>query len=652
MKKIILTLLLLNIVTLSIAQTGVLMNRYYISGSLSIGQSDRSFADSSAWVQIGGDTTTMGVLFPKVILDSVQTSKRALFVYDLKDSVLYHFDGNASVRYMTYKDTTLINAIVSNSIPDHAGFIKQDGNIYGEPMRIGSNDNQPLDFETVDTVRLRLTKKGNLVIGDTLEDETYKLKVKGAIYSDSLFRMNVHNPVYEDKDAIILKGDFHPVTKFHLGFNNYGSYFKTHSLDIRTGGNENLVLTIGGDAPSAGGIIINGGERRVDFKGGLLGDGWKVFAPEGIWSYQHTSFPFQPIEFTGNTTSQGIKLHGYSGQNALQVFGVSGNIGIGNVTTDNGYKLDVNGSTRITGYLRLNDIIYYDNTANGITIGSSTLSGTGISIGGSNTAYEQGNIKVGYNLKGNNNKQFIINMGYNNDASNSGPYSVISGTNNSIISSDAYVQVIGTSNFINYIPNTVSEGISILGSNNLISHPYCAIIGYKQTTTASNQLIFAQARENGSQCGFNDVYFGTGPRSIQLNKVGSNVTINASGAGDGVDVTGGFLRLAGGKSTGAAISPDLIFATATATTSGSQLQSLSDRWYMKGETGRFSNSVMPTSQIDITTSNGYDQLRLRSSYTPISTSDADGEVGDVAWDDSYIYIKTSIGWKRTALSSF
>ena len=40
------------------------------------------------------------------------------------------------------------------------------------------------------------------------------------------------------------------------------------------------------------------------------------------------------------------------------------------------------------------------------------------------------------------------------------------------------------------------------------------------------------------------------------------------------------------------------------------------------------------------------------SYTPTSTADANGATGDIAYDDSYIYIKTSAGWKRSALSTF
>ena len=42
----------------------------------------------------------------------------------------------------------------------------------------------------------------------------------------------------------------------------------------------------------------------------------------------------------------------------------------------------------------------------------------------------------------------------------------------------------------------------------------------------------------------------------------------------------------------------------------------------------------------------------RTSYTPTSSKDRNGNVGDLSWDDNYIYIKTSAGWKRAALSTF
>lgn len=39
-------------------------------------------------------------------------------------------------------------------------------------------------------------------------------------------------------------------------------------------------------------------------------------------------------------------------------------------------------------------------------------------------------------------------------------------------------------------------------------------------------------------------------------------------------------------------------------------------------------------------------------FTPKSSADASGAANDVARDDNYIYVKTSTGWKRTALSNF
>jgi hypothetical protein len=60
----------------------------------------------------------------------------------------------------------------------------------------------------------------------------------------------------------------------------------------------------------------------------------------------------------------------------------------------------------------------------------------------------------------------------------------------------------------------------------------------------------------------------------------------------------------------------------------------------------------PTSKVHINGANGYSQLRLQDSYTPTGTSDTNGNVGDLAWDNNYIYVKTGGGWKRAALSTF
>ena len=56
--------------------------------------------------------------------------------------------------------------------------------------------------------------------------------------------------------------------------------------------------------------------------------------------------------------------------------------------------------------------------------------------------------------------------------------------------------------------------------------------------------------------------------------------------------------------------------------------------------------------LDITAPNGYSQLRLRTTYTPTSSADPLGNVGDIAWDGNYFYLKTAAGWRRSAYSAW
>ena len=81
----------------------------------------------------------------------------------------------------------------------------------------------------------------------------------------------------------------------------------------------------------------------------------------------------------------------------------------------------------------------------------------------------------------------------------------------------------------------------------------------------------------------------------------------------------------------------------------------------KGFIGIGRTNINPTSLVDIrpvnTSTSGfnYEQLRLRTSYTPTGGTDTNGSVGEFAWDENYLYIKSSVSphtWERMALFSF
>jgi hypothetical protein len=76
-------------------------------------------------------------------------------------------------------------------------------------------------------------------------------------------------------------------------------------------------------------------------------------------------------------------------------------------------------------------------------------------------------------------------------------------------------------------------------------------------------------------------------------------------------------------------------------------------FFIKGKTTNRGNvginNGSPTSKLDISGTTGYQQLRLRNSYTPTTSGDTNGEIGDISWDDNYIYVKTNSGWGRSSL---
>lgn len=140
-----------------------------------------------------------------------------------------------------------------------------------------------------------------------------------------------------------------------------------------------------------------------------------------------------------------------------------------------------------------------------------------------------------------------------------------------------------------------------LGSDSSSSLDFSIAIGYQATSLHIGSIVLGHGSRSTGTNSFvsgsnvnviSDVYFGSGVQRNSTNGAGANYTINGSG-GFSANQAGGNLTLAGGKPTGSGAAGDVIFATSTAGVSGSILQSLTDRWWVKGNTGFLGNVVTP-----------------------------------------------------------
>ncbi len=57
-----------------------------------------------------------------------------------------------------------------------------------------------------------------------------------------------------------------------------------------------------------------------------------------------------------------------------------------------------------------------------------------------------------------------------------------------------------------------------------------------------------------------------------------------------------------------------------------------------------------SSKLTIHSDDGYNQLCLKKQFTPTNDK-KEGEIGNIAWDDDFFYVKTNNGWKKSKLQS-
>jgi hypothetical protein len=68
--------------------------------------------------------------------------------------------------------------------------------------------------------------------------------------------------------------------------------------------------------------------------------------------------------------------------------------------------------------------------------------------------------------------------------------------------------------------------------------------------------------------------------------------------------------------------------------------------------GAVSGTSFSGQTFHISGTTGYNQLIVKTTYTPSGTTDTNGVLGDISWDASYVYVKTAAGWKRSGLATW
>jgi hypothetical protein len=374
-----------------------------------------------------------------------------------------------------------------------------------------------------------------------------------------------------------------------------------------------------------GSVLITG--STVSLTGGSFsGSGANLFniPASGITGLNLSRIATGSISASVNTDiSSSFRLT--SGSNTLLNVTREGFVWIGNGTfTNQAYQLDVQGTARVNGILTIGatgasfDIAYVTGGFGNINLGGSigatpdrTIAVGGVAsgllstaVGMSTNASGGGTAIGGY--------QTVATGGI---AISSGVGAAIaSGTQATAVGNGAAVYTAGSAAAINGVvgasgnnSNGVALGGTVIGG---VLNGAVAIYGYAGanqsvaiygSTSAAGEFVVGSAYDNGDMSNFamTNVYFGSGKQRANTggsNKTGSGIsyTINGSGA-FGSDFAGGNITIAGGKGTGTGSAGDVILATSTPTTTGTTLQSLTNRWWVKGTSGTLSNVSNPPS---------------------------------------------------------
>jgi hypothetical protein len=464
----------------------------------------------------------------------------------------------------------------------------QGGNRFGTVGKFGTLDDNPIDYYTNNTFRGRWATNGNFVIGSSV-DEGNKFQIRGTA------GIAINPDLSRPGDRILIGGALNTTdgqnALFRTSINNGASY--KNVLVERDGG-----IGLGTGAP----FNWNVGDPLVR----CSLDGQLSFMSKALY-FGNTPGPWNAsslVTEVSDTSEWRYREYGYpSGANhyyfGTRLYG----------SKDDNVRASLWISGRTLNFLSgaVDAEAMRITESQNVLIGKTIDDGRKLQVDGSGIFRDQLYV-------GNNNYVIGMNSHHGNGYSSGVDASVISFGN-------AYATIgVNKQNFGSIPANSlilggVSPG-SVITTTDYYGNPTFV-------SMATGQVVI-----NGGYSGIKNAY-------------GNDVNANSFA-----------LDIKGALGTGAGNPGDIRFWTGKSLASGNTVHDMVERWYIKGGTGYLSNSTQPTSMVDITGANGYSQLRLRQSYTPTATSDSHGDIGDFSWDNNFFYIKTTEGWKRSALSTF
>ena len=337
-------------------------------------------------------------------------------------------------------------------------------------------------------------------------------------------------------------------------------------------------------------------------------------------------------------------------------------------TTDSSYKLDAKGPARFGAYLGQNMVrgsLNFDNGANAAYIMQSNSLLRSLQIPGTG-----GSAPWVFNNTANEGIEVVDVAG---TVFVAGGKINITSTNFTNVGSIIATEPSAYNNRTIYIGNTALNHANENGTN-------VQIVGGSGGTLPAvynGGNIIINAGLQGAKGANGNILLGNlvnGNVGIQTSAPNSNFEVDQGTQGSGVVITaaggttvtgistqftntfkvGDSITIAGQTVAITAIASDVSMTTTPTAQDSNVTYTLTGgrRFVVKGNGMVGVGVSAPTSQLDVLAPSGYSQFRLRTSYTPTSSTDPNGNVGDFSWDANYMYVKTASGWKRTSLGTF